>query len=90
MPWCARNNVHALGLFNTLNLYMQAAAVYLFIPHDRWYADLFLLSPATWANKNVLAFAGREPSIGYVWAFGSIVVFLALIAMAARSIGRRD
>jgi hypothetical protein len=78
------------GTIPSLALYIRAAAVYFFIPHDRQYADLFLLPPATWASKSVLAFSGRETSISYFSAFGGIVLLLAMIAAAAHCIGRRD
>jgi hypothetical protein len=64
------------------HLYVQIAALYLFIPQDAWYAHLLLLSPATWSVKSVLAFIDGASVAGFLWAFGGIAFWTMLIAVS--------
>lgn len=84
VPGSARDKVQALGLFRVVNLYFQVAAAYLFIPHDRWYADLLLLTPATWSIKAILSFLAGDQSGGYAWAVGGVLFCLLLNLIAAQ------
>lgn len=90
VPVLSRDKVQALGLFKVLNLYVQIAALYLFIPQDAWYAQLLLLSPATWSLRSILAFLDGATSAGYLWAFGAIVFWAALIALSIVAYRRRQ
>lgn len=78
----SRDKVQAIGLFRALNLYVQIAALYLFIPQDAWYAQLLLASPATWSVKSVLAFINGATAVGALWALGAIAFWAALIAVS--------
>ncbi|MBX9846532.1 MAG: hypothetical protein K2Z80_32465 [Xanthobacteraceae bacterium] len=82
VPALSRDKVQALGLFKALNLYVQIATLYLFIPQDTWYAQLLLASPATWSVKSILAFVDGSTAAGYLWASGGIVFWVLLITMS--------
>ncbi len=90
IPTLSRDKVQALGLFKGLNLYVQVAALYLFIPQDAWYAQVLLLSPATWTVKSILASIEGATTVGYLWAFGGIVFWAALIAASIAVYHRRQ
>ncbi|MHB1329659.1 MAG: hypothetical protein ACYC2K_15785 [Gemmatimonadales bacterium] len=88
VPALARDKVQALGLFKGLNLYVQVAALHLFLA-DRWYADLLLLSPATWAVRSIQAMADGRTMHGYAWAVGGAVFWIGLIAVSITRFRRR-
>jgi hypothetical protein len=90
VPALSRDKVQALGLFRALNLYVQIAALHLFIPQDTWYAQLLLLSPATWSVKSVLAVVDGATAAGYLWALGGGVFWAGLIAISIAAYWRRQ
>ena len=89
VPALARDKVQALGLFKVLNMYVQVAALHLFIPQDAWYTQLLLLSPATWSVRSILAFVDGSPGAGYVWACVGLVFWTVLIAVSLAAYQRR-
>jgi len=89
VPALSRDKVQALGLFKALNLYVQIAALYLFVPQNAWYTQLLLASPATWSVRSILAFTEGRPADGYLWAVGGAVLWLLLIAFSVAAFQRR-
>lgn len=90
VPALARDKVQALGLFKGLNLYVQIAALYLFLPRDAWYSDLLLVTPATWAVRSILALADGDVLAGYLWAAGGALLWLVLIRVSLGGFLRRQ
>lgn len=89
VPALSRDKVQALGLFKGLNLYVQVAVLYLFVPQDAWYTQVLLLSPATWSVKSILAFSDGAAATGYLWASGGAVFWTVLIAASIVAYRRR-
>lgn len=90
VPALSRDKVQALGLFKGLNLYVQIAALYLFLPQESWYAQLLLLSPATWSVRSIIAFIDGATTAGYVWALGGAVFWIVLIALSSIAYQRKQ
>lgn len=89
VPALSHDKVQALGLFKGLNLYVQVAVLYLFVPQDAWYAQVLLLSPATWSVKSILAFIDGATAAGYLWALGGTVFWIVMIAASIVAYRRR-
>jgi hypothetical protein len=90
VPVLSRDKVQALGLFKALNLYVQMAALLPFIAQETWYAQLLLLSPATWSVKSILSFVDGATAAGYLWALGGGVFWAGLIAITVAVYLRRQ
>lgn len=81
--------MQALGLFRGLNLFVQVAALYLFISQDAWYARLLLLSPSNMVGEIDPRIYRREMASGYLWVLGG-GLFLALLIAVSVVVYRRS
>lgn len=90
VPAFAKDKVQAFGLFKVVNISVQVAAVSLFVPEDAWYAPVFLLFPATWSVRGLLAFLAGDTTSGALWSLGGVAYFAVLLGISALAYHRKQ